>query len=72
MDTWEVTFEEKPEAEEFQSADNDGETGEIPTTEGQPSGRAQKSDSTKQRKQDKLASKTSVRTMAASASEEVA
>ena len=48
------------------------ETGEIPTTEGQPSGRAQKTESTKQRKQDKLASKTPVRTMAASASEEVA
>ncbi len=48
------------------------ETGEIPTTEGQPSGRAQKPESTKQRKQDKLASKTPLRTMAASASEEVA
>jgi uncharacterized membrane protein len=54
------------------------ETGEIPTTEGQPSGRAtsgQKSDSTKRRMQgehDKLASKTPVRTKAASASEEVA
>jgi len=48
------------------------ETGEIPTTEGQPSGRAKKTESTKQRKQDKLASKTPVRTMAASASEEVA
>jgi uncharacterized membrane protein len=48
------------------------ETGEIPTTEGQSSGRAQKTDSTKQRKQDKLASKTPVRSMAASASEEVA
>lgn len=48
------------------------ETGEIPTTEGQPSGRAKKTESTKQRKQDKLASKTPVRTMAASAFEEVA
>jgi uncharacterized membrane protein len=48
------------------------ETGEIPTTEGQPSGRAQKAESTKQRKQDKLASKTPVRSRAASASEEVA
>ena len=48
------------------------ETGELPTTEGQPSGRAKKTESTKQRKQDKLASKTPVRTMAASASEEVA
>ncbi len=48
------------------------ETGEIPTTEGQSSGRAKKTESTKQRKQDKLASKTPVRTMAASASEEVA
>ncbi len=47
------------------------ETGEIPTTEGQSSGRAQHSESTKQQ-QDKLASKTPVRTMAASASEEVA
>jgi len=48
------------------------ETGEIPTTEGQTSGRAQKTESTKQRKQDTLASKTPLRTMAASASEEVA
>ena len=48
------------------------ETGEIPTTEGQPSGRAQKAESTEQRKQDKLASKTPVRSRAASASEEVA
>jgi uncharacterized membrane protein len=48
------------------------ETGEIPTTEGQSSGRGQDSESTKQRKQDKLASKAPVRTMAASASEEVA
>jgi uncharacterized membrane protein len=48
------------------------ETGEVPTTEGQPSGRAKKTESTKQRKQDKPAGKTPVRTMAASASEEVA
>ncbi len=48
------------------------ETGEIPTTEGQSSGRAEKAESTKQRKQDKLSSKSPVRAMAASASEEVA
>ena len=48
------------------------ETGEVPTTDGQSSGRAKKTKSTNQRKQDKLASKTPVRTMAASASEEVA
>ena len=48
------------------------ETGEIPTTEGQSSGRAKKNESTNQRKQDKLASKTPVRAMAASTSEEVA
>jgi hypothetical protein len=24
METWEVTFDEKPEAEEFQSAESDG------------------------------------------------
>jgi uncharacterized membrane protein len=48
------------------------ETGEIPTTEGQASGRAKNTATTNQRKQDKLASKTPVRSMAASASEEVA
>ncbi|HYJ89540.1 MAG TPA: SRPBCC family protein [Pyrinomonadaceae bacterium] len=48
------------------------ETGEIPTTEGQASGREKNTESTNQRKQHKLASKTPVRSMAASASEEVA
>jgi uncharacterized membrane protein len=48
------------------------ETGEIPTTEGQPSGRVQKTASTGERKQDKLASKAPVRSKAAAAGEEVA
>jgi uncharacterized membrane protein len=48
------------------------ETGEIPTTEGQASGRAKNTETTNQRKQNKLASKSPVRSMAASASEEVA
>ncbi|MEK6283764.1 MAG: SRPBCC family protein [Acidobacteriota bacterium] len=48
------------------------ETGEIPTTEGQPSGRVQQNASTGERKQGKLASKTPVRSRAASAGEEFA
>ncbi|HBB86251.1 MAG TPA: cyclase [Blastocatellia bacterium] len=46
------------------------ETGEIPTIEGQPSGRS--ADSEPKRKENKFASKTPVKALSASASEEVA
>ena len=45
------------------------ETCEIPTTEGQPSGRQQQSESTGERKQNKLASKTPVGNLARAARE---
>lgn len=45
------------------------ETCEIPTTEGQPSGRQQQSESTGERKQNKLASKTPVGNLARAAKE---
>lgn len=48
------------------------ETGEIPTTEGQPSGREQRDESGEERKANKLASKTPVENLAAAARKGVA
>lgn len=48
------------------------ETGEIPTTEGQPSGREKKATVLEERKANKLSSQTPVSTMTAAAPEEVA
>jgi hypothetical protein len=45
------------------------ETGEIPTTEGQSSGRKQQTEATGDRKQNKLASKTPVGNLARAARE---